>query len=410
MAAPTDRSVAPIKGRAWLWPPRPFTFTFVVVGLVFAIAFVVNFPAVDVPHPELRDAVFGQHFNLLTEYEHGWPLRYARRETVQRTSAEGPPSAWRPWEGPGRWSTVNLLLDLGLWSAIAIGMGIGAGWWRSQRRAIWQLGLRDLLVLTGVAGLGFAWLADQRAEYLREQALVDTLRMRPGRAVLGHQFGARVPACWPGSWQARYRQLFDRPCYFHSSGDTDLACQHRHVVVLHELTFHPEFPEHLAQMTRLEAIDLCFVKLPYFDATRQATILRDLAPLPALRGINLEKTNVTDADLAWLASCRRLEVINLSQTNIGDHGLAHLAKLPRLRVLTISSDRISDRGCQAIAAMPALEELELASRKVHDAGVSELAKLRTLRDLKISATASEEAFNVLRRERPQCKLKAHGYK
>src|SRR4029450_496023 len=156
------------------------------------------------------------------------------------------------------------------------------------------------------------------------RALVETLPMRPGRAVLGHQFGTRVPAYWPPSLQARYCQLFDRPCYFHSSGDTDLACQHRHVIVLHELTFHLDFPSHLAQMQRLEAIDLCFVKLPYFDAPRKATILRDLAPLPNLRGINLEKTNVTDADLAWLASCRWLEVVNLSQTRIGDRGLAQL--------------------------------------------------------------------------------------
>ncbi len=392
----------------WLWPLRPFTI--VMVGSVLACAFFANFPAVEAPHPELRDATFGQHFNLLTEYEHGWPLAYARRETVHRTSAEGPHSAWRPWEGLGRWSTVNLLIDLGLWSLLIIAAGIAAQWWRAERRAVWQLGLRDLLVLTGVAGVAFAWLADQRAEYWREKALVETLRTRPGQAVLAHQFGARVPVWWPPSLQAPYRQLFDRPCYFHSSGDTDLACQHRHVIVLHELTFHPDFRSHLARMPRLEAIDLCFVKLPYFDATRQATILRDLAPLPNLRGINLEKTNVTDADLAWLSSCRQLEVINLSQTSIGDRGLAQLASLPRLRWLRISSDRITDRGCQAIAQMQALEELSLASRNVHDAGALELTKLRKLRRLEVTAATTEAAHDSLRRELPGCKLKGSHYR
>jgi len=238
---------------------------------------------------------------------------------------------------------------------------------------------------------------------------VETLRMRPGRAVLGHQYGAPVPAYLPQALQAQYRGLFDRPCYFHSSGDTDLACQHRHIVALHEITFHPDFPNHLRQMQGLEAIDLCFVKLPYFDATRQATILRDLVPLPNLRGINLEKTNVTDADMAWLASCSQLEVINLSQTGIGDHGLAQLARLPHVRWLKISSDRISDRGCKSIGEMSALEELALASRNVHDAGVAELAKLHRLKALDISASASDDAFAALRQGMPQCKVKSHGY-
>ena len=61
---------------------------------------------------------------------------------------------------------MNLLLDLELWGLVLVGAGVAAQWWRSERRAIWQLGLRDLLVLTGVAGLGFAWLADQRTEYI----------------------------------------------------------------------------------------------------------------------------------------------------------------------------------------------------------------------------------------------------
>jgi hypothetical protein len=80
-----------------------------------------------------------------------------------------------------------------------------------------------------------------------------------------------------------------------------------------------------------------------------------------------------------------------------------------LRRLTISSDRVSDRGCRSIADMPALEKLALAGRNIHDAGVVELKRLGTLRDLNISAGASEEAFDVLRRELPHCKLKSHGY-
>jgi hypothetical protein len=377
--------------------------------LVLTLAFLVCFPAVEVPHANLRDGPFGLHFNLVTEYEHGWPLRYASRDLSHRTAAEGPPSAWRPWEGPGRFSTLNLVVDLGFWMLVAIAVGVGASWWRAQRRALWQMGLRDLLVLTGLAGLAFAWLADQRAEYLRERALVAQLRLRPGHATQEHQVGARVPAWWPTSWQARYRELFNRPCYFYSSGDTDIACQHRHVIALRELTFHPEFPQHLQKMQGLEAIDLCFVEFPYFDATRQTTILRDLAPLANLRGINLSTTNATDADMAWLASCPLLEVIDLGETKIGDRGLAQLARLPRLRKLSISSDRISDRGCQSIGHMVSLEVLSLASRNIHDEGARELANLIRLKRLQISAATTDASHETLRRALPGCEFKGSHY-
>jgi hypothetical protein len=275
---------------------------------------------------------------------------------------------------------------------------------------VWQLGLKDLMMATVAAGLVFAWLADQHAEYFRERALVETLRARPGRSALDHRFAARVPAWWPASWQSRWHEVFDRTRYFYSDGDTDLACQHRHVIALRETAFHPEFPEHLRRMPRLEAIDLCFVKLPYFDATRQATILRDLAPLPDLRGINLEATNATDADMVWLATCSHLELIDLSQVDISDQGLAQIARLPRLRHLELSSDRLTDRGCQSLAEMTSLEVLELASRNIHDAAAMELAKLKRLKRLRLTASTTDAAHEHLRRELPGCKFSGSHYR
>jgi len=397
----------PHKGPRWHWPPRPFTFA--VAVCVLAIAFVVNFPAVEVPHADLREGTYGLHFEIVREYEHGWPACYARRELASKSSSGAALSAWRPWEGVSEWSVVGLLVDLGLWGLVLIVAGAGAQYWRSRRRAIWQLDLRDLLVLTGVVGLMCAWGVYQRSALLHEREILASHRAR-GHGVPSEIRDARVPLFLPASVQERYRSLFGRICYFTSDGDSDLACQFRHLVTLSERNPRPDFAEHLRQMPQLEALHLRYANLPYFDVTRQATILHDAPPLPNLRGINLYDTNVTDADMEWLSTCPRLEVIELSETDIGDHGLAHLAKLTRLRRLTISSDRISDRGCRAIAEMPALEELSLASRNIHDAGAIELARLRTLRDLNISAGASEEAFDALRRELPQCKLVSHAYR
>lgn len=299
---------------------------------------------------------------------------------------------------------VNLLLDVAIWGAVVVAAAVGAQYWRSRRRAVWQLNLRDLLALTGVAAALFAWIGIERAEYWREHSLVAEIRARPGNSGVEHQLGTTVPAFLPEKMQDRLHAWFDQPCYFYSSGDSDLACQHTHVVTLRETAIHRDFRRHLRQMPGLEALDLSFVELPYFDVTRQTTIVGNLAPLPRLRGINLYGTNATDADLAWLATCSRLEMIDLSDTDISDHGLAQLAALPRLRVLMLSSDRISDRGCRSIATMTHLEELSLASRNVKDAGVKQLASLTRLRRLEITVGASKSAVDWLETALPECKL------
>ena len=380
------------------------------MGCILAIAFFVNYPAMEVPHAGLQEGTYGLHFDIEKQYEHGWPLRYARRTLSHRTQADGRPPAWQPWEGPGERSVVNLLADVVIWGIVIVAAGVAAQYWRSRRRAIWQLDLRDLLMLTGAAAVALAWLAAARFDYQRDRFLLAEYRQRSGNPEMPHEFAASVPAWWPDWLQGKYRQAFNRICLYRSSGDTDLACQHPHIITLRETAYHPQFPAHLRQMRGLEALDLSYTELPYFDATRQATLLRDLAPLPNLRGINLYSTNVTDADMAWLAACPRLEVIDLSDTKVGDHGLALLAKLPRLRVLRISSPRVSDAGCRSISRMATLEELSLASSNVRsEAGLHELSKLRNLKLLELTVSASEAALDDLRRRLPDCKITLRRY-
>jgi hypothetical protein len=391
----------------WHWPPRPLALA--VAGCAAVLAIVINLPAVSVPHPDLREGVRGMHFNLTTEYEHGWPLRYARRSLAQRTPSDGPPPAWHPWEGPGQRSGANLLADLAIWTLAIVAAGVAAQYWRSRRRAIWQLDLRDLLVVTAAAALVFAWLAAARLDEQREARLLVQSQERLG-IHQGHDFAASVPAWWPEGLQDRYRGVFNRTCFYHSAGNTDLACQHRHVITLRETDFHPEFTKHVRQMPQLEALDLSYTELPYFDATRQATVLRGLAPLTKLRGLNLYGTNATDADMEWLAACTRLEAIDLSDTRIGDHGLVQLARLPNLRLLRISSPRVSDQGCQSIARMKNLEELSLASSNIRtEAAILELARLDKLRLLDLGVSASEAALDELRRRVPQCQINSRRY-
>jgi hypothetical protein len=400
--------------KRWHWPPYPFTFA--VAGCVLAVAFVANFPAWEVPRAGLNDGKYGPHFETIVELEHGWPIAYARRDIGrERPSATSPrgwtwedASAWRPWEDVRDFSAPRIVAGTVIWLLAMMAAAGGAQYWRSRRRSVWQFGIRDLLGLLAVAALLCGWVSWKKLEYEREQSVIARYRARTGNPG-SFEKDAPVPAFFSSQTKQRYRNIFGRFIEMDSGGDSDLACQFRHLLALREHAPSPWFRKHLAQMPQLEGLDLCFTGFPYRDATEQATLLRNLPPMTSLRGVNLYDTNVTDADLEWLAKCPRLELIDLSSMDVGDHGLLHLVHLSKLRILTISSPRITDEGCRTIAQIETLEELWLASQNIQDDGVRELGKLSKLRSLGISASASDAAFAELRKQLPHCDIHATGY-
>lgn len=390
------------NARRWYWPLRPVAW--VAAGIVALLAIFANYPPISEPYVDLNRGFFDPEFSIGHELVHGWPLRY-----VRRTINPAAEPSWQPWDDVRSLHAIHLAIDLGLWILAIIAAAWAAQYWRSQRQQVWQLGIRDLLGLTALSGVALACLVFVREDSRREQQILTEYQRRTGISQPLDTSDAAMPAWLSDSQESAYTAQMRRVLYFYSQGDTDLACQLRHVVVLRETTFHRNFRQHLRQMPGLLAIDLSNARLPYFDVTRQATLLRDLPAMPNLRGINLYGTNVTDADLAWLAKCPQLEVINLSATSISDRGLRQLAELPRLRRLAAGSSRITDAGCRTLATFPALEELELGSRGIRDAGIAELENLPHLQLLKISApTASDAAWAHFRAARPGCQLRAGG--
>jgi hypothetical protein len=180
-------------------------------------------------------------------------------------------------------------------------------------------------------------------------------------------------------------------------------------VTLREAAPSKTFRRDLEKLPGLESLDFRSTRLPYFDRTMQSTILRELPAMRNLRGVDLYATNATDADMAWLAKCPRLEMIDLADSQVGDHGLLALRELPRLRWLSISGRAVTDRGCRTLTEFSALEELHIASRSIHDEGLRELARLKNLHMLHVSASASESAFAELRRALPKCRITAKAY-
>ena len=392
--------------RRWHWPP--YALALVVAGIVLLAAFFANVPAVDAPQVDLKD-----RFSLVRKYEHGWPLRYVTRETTQYVVVSpftnklfvSKSTVWNPWQNVETFRLAALIVNLVIWTAALIVASVAAQYWRSRRRSIWQLKIADLFGLVTVSAAVCGWIAADRYQAARESTLVARAARSEGESRA--EFAAAVPMALPHAQQELYHRHFERVVVFNSYGQTELASECSHLLLLREQAPVAELGTHLSSMPRLEALDLWRAHLPYLDRTRQATILSQFPAMSRLRGIHLGGSTATDADMAWLAKCRRLESINVSDTSVGDEGIRHLRTLPRLRCLTLAGPRITDEGCRRLATFPALEELSLNSRNIHDAGVLELARLKKLRLLKINAAASAETFARLQQALPDCDIHEH---
>jgi hypothetical protein len=396
----------PVPARSrWFWPPYPVTF--VAIGSILVVALFANFPAVEVTRPRLDgNGKYGPHFELISEYQHGWPVRYSRRDSFKVLAEpmgilySERASPWTPWSDSLDFSSSALLVNAFAWLAILLSGAVLVQFWRSRRRAIWQLRLVDLLgIVTAIAAM-IAWYTQQRTTRRDERNLAIAAH---GVAVsLTDDLGAATPAWLPEKWRQRYLQEFGRVQYF--SGHEGTASHFPHLLVLQSPNAGPEFGELLRRMPQLEALDMFMGGFHQDDEHLSFTAMREMPPMPNLRGVNLYDTNVTDADLVWLSKCPRLECIDLTGVKISDAGLEHLTGLTRLRVLSVAGDGITDRGCQLLARISSLEDLSLDSFHVTDAGLAELPRLKRLKRLQIEAAISDRAIARLRKEMPACEI------
>jgi hypothetical protein len=91
--------------------------------------------------------------------------------------------------------------------------------------------------------------------------------------------------------------------------------------------------------------------------------------------VDLQSTEVTDADLKQLRALHRLHTLNLSGTQVTDAGLRELAAFRRLETLNLWHTKVTDAGLKHLAALPNLEELTRPSDGVTESGLKELAPL-----------------------------------
>jgi hypothetical protein len=101
----------------------------------------------------------------------------------------------------------------------------------------------------------------------------------------------------------------------------------------------------------------------------------DIAPVASLKKVvylHLGKTSVTDAGLASLKGLVELQQLHLEGTKITDAGLAHLKGLKALEYLNIYGTAVTDAGLDHLGGLANLKSLYVWQTKVTEEGVKKL--------------------------------------
>lgn len=121
-----------------------------------------------------------------------------------------------------------------------------------------------------------------------------------------------------------------------------------------------------------------------------------IAGMDSLEELDLQRTDVTDACLATLASLPNLHVLRIGDSSaaVGDAGMSYLRELP-LEELDLSRTRITAATLQHIGGIPTLRRLSLREVNVGD-GLQHLQSLESLERLDLSnAEIEEDAWQPL---------------
>jgi hypothetical protein len=93
---------------------------------------------------------------------------------------------------------------------------------------------------------------------------------------------------------------------------------------------------------------------------------------PAITVIQLDRTCVSDADLAILKHFPNLATLTLNNTSVTDSGMSHLASLENLQILALVNTKVSDSGLERLLESPSLRGIDLENTRVSQERVDKL--------------------------------------
>ena len=95
---------------------------------------------------------------------------------------------------------------------------------------------------------------------------------------------------------------------------------------------------------------------------------------PNIAELDLSKTSITDASLAYIGSFARITKLNLANTQVSDAGIAKLVDLKNLDWLNLYGTQVSDAGLPDIAKIRSLKTMYFFKSKVTPDGLGKLKK------------------------------------
>ena len=120
-------------------------------------------------------------------------------------------------------------------------------------------------------------------------------------------------------------------------------------------------------------------------------------------GVDLSRTQVTDAGLMHLEGFAALQALWLPATKITDARLEHLKGLTQLQRLSLRGSKVTDAGLVGLEHLARLQSLDLAHTQVTDAGLEHLQGLTNLGFLALGGTRVTDAgIEKLKLALPTC--------
>ena len=122
-------------------------------------------------------------------------------------------------------------------------------------------------------------------------------------------------------------------------------------------------------------------------------------------GVELQGTEINDADIAQLSGLTNLKYLHLDGTAVTDAGLANLAALVNLDTLSLDDTKVTDVGLAHMTKLANLEALSLEATEVTDAGLAQLRGLTKLRVVYVTGTSvTEKGIEELKAALPGCEI------
>lgn len=363
-----------------LWRHRPRALTLLVVLAVVALIALAN----------LTFERFVDVSANIAAKSYGWPFIWHRY-------------VFLPWDGVTvgwYYSVARLIGDLSVWLILAAASGGACEWFLRRYRPKPRWSLRTMLVVVGICGAFFAWIAAAR----HQADFQDSLIAEIGSGVVRVERRGPKWLDWIGADRFR-RQIIRAEIYLHADTESEAneklerlrpALERlprlRYLEIWVERNHLPSrMADALTRIPKLRALSIALNLTPISENDRRVwqECLVAIGKMKELEHLHLYRMKVPSRSLARLAGLTNLKRLILSEVIIEEEGddtpvLAHLPPLRRLESLVLEHSQIRDRDLRYITALSGLRSLGLGTGAITDEGLRKLARLPLLEELAIN--------------------------